>query len=132
MAGYIVIKLGSKISKNRWVVLGVGNLAYVVLLVILDATKIEIDRISTFAVLAALLIIGSASIDLNDSPKVPQIWTYLGEASYSIFLIHEPLRSATTKILQKANLGKYFNTFFAPALLGLITVVVGCLFYSVI
>ncbi|MEG4495760.1 hypothetical protein QUB05_16830 [Microcoleus sp. F10-C6] len=67
------------------VLLGVGNLGYVVLLVIFAANKIEIDRISTFALLAALLIIGSASIDLNDSPKVTQILTYLGEASYSIF-----------------------------------------------
>ncbi|MEG4944830.1 hypothetical protein [Microcoleus sp. F4-D5] len=66
----------------------IESLAYVVLLVILDATKIEIERISTFAVLAAMLIIGSASIDLKGSPKVPQILTCLGEVSYSIFLIH--------------------------------------------
>jgi exopolysaccharide production protein ExoZ len=132
LAGYIVIKFGNKISKNRWILFGVANVGYVVLLVIFATTKLEFDRISTFAVLSALLIIGLASIDLKDSPKIPQILTYLGDASYSIFLLHSPLISATTKLVQKANLGKYFDSFFAPALIALITVVVGCLFYSLI
>jgi exopolysaccharide production protein ExoZ len=132
LAGYIVIKFGSKISKNRWILFGAANLGYIALLILLAATKIEIDRMSTFGVMAALLIIGSASIDLNDSPKVPKILTYLGDASYSIFLLHSPIVSAITKVVQKANLGKYFDSFFAPALVVLITVVLGCLFYSLI
>ena len=79
-----------------------------------------------------MLIVGSASIDLNDSPKVPKILTYLGDASYSIFLLHNPSGSAITKVLQKANLGKYYDGFFAPSLVALIAVVAGCLFYSLI
>jgi peptidoglycan/LPS O-acetylase OafA/YrhL len=94
--------------------------------------NIELDRITTFAVLAALLIIAATSIDLKDSPKIPYLLIFLGDASYSIFLTHGPLISASTKILQKANLGKYFDGFFAPALLALFTVVVGCIFYSLI
>ncbi len=85
----------------------IGNRQFriaIALLVIYATTKIEVDRISIFGVLAALLIIDLASIDINNSPKIPQIWTYLGDASYSIFLTHGPLISATTKILQKANL----------------------------
>lgn len=132
LAGYMVIKFRSKIIQNRWILFGAANLGYLVLLVISATTKLEFDRISTFGVLAALLIVGSAAIDLNDSPKVPKILTYLGDASYSIFLIHSPIVSAITKVLQKANLGKYFDAFFAPALVLLITVVVGCLFYSLI
>ncbi len=132
LAGYIVIKFGPKISKNRWILFGVANLGYVALLMITSANELEIDRMSTFGVLAALLIIGSASIDLNDSPKVPKILTYLGDASYSIFLVHSPIVSAATKVVQKANLGKYYDGFFAPALIVLISVVAGCLFYSLI
>lgn len=132
LAGYVVIKFGTKISKNRWILFGAANLGYVALLILTAVNKLEIDRMSTFGVLAALLIVGSASIDLNDSPKVPKILTYLGDASYSIFLIHSPIVSAITKVLQKANLGKYYDGFFAPALVALITVVVGCLFYSLI
>ncbi|MEG3896745.1 MULTISPECIES: acyltransferase [unclassified Microcoleus] len=132
LAGYTVIKFGSKISKNRWILFGVANLGYLALLIFAAANNIEIERISTFGVLAALLIVGSASIDLNDSPKVPKFLTYLGDASYSIFLIHSPIVSAITKVLQKANLGKYYDGFFAPALVALITVIAGCIFYSLI
>ena len=132
LAGYVVIKFGTKISKNRWILFGVANLGYVALLILTAVNKLEIDRMSTFGVLAALLIVGSASIDLNDSPKVPKILTYLGDASYSIFLIHSPIVSAITKLLQKANLGKYYDGFFAPALVALMAVVAGCLFYSLI
>ena len=109
-----------------------ANLGYAALLMIASANELEIDRMNTFGVLAALLIIGSASIDLNDSPKVPKILTYLGDASYSIFLVHSPIVSAITKVLQKANLGKYYDGFFAPALVALITVFAGCIFYSLI
>jgi peptidoglycan/LPS O-acetylase OafA/YrhL len=83
-------------------------------------------------VLAALLIIAATSIDLKDSPKIPYLLIFLGDASYSIFLTHMPVISAITKILQKANLGKYYDGFFAPALLAVFAVVFGCIFYSLI
>ena len=132
LAGYGVIKYGNKISNYRWVLFGTANLGYAVLAILLAAEVVEVDRINTFAVLAALLIVGASAIDLKDAPKIPQIFTYLGDASYSIFLTHGPLISATTKVLQKANLGRYFDGFFAPALVALITVIAGCIFYSLV
>jgi len=87
-----------------------------------------IDRITTFGVLAVMLIIAATSIDLNDSPKIPYLLIFLADASCSIFLTHNPLISAITKIVQKANLGKYFDGFFAPALLAVFAVVFGCIF----
>ena len=132
LAAYIVIKYNHKIGKYRWILLGIANLGYIILGMLLAWGNIEFERVTTFAVLAALLIIAATSIDLKDSPKIPQIFTYLGDASYSIFLTHDPLISATTKLLQKANLGKYFDSFFAPALVALITVIAGCIFYSLV
>jgi peptidoglycan/LPS O-acetylase OafA/YrhL len=82
--------------------------------------------------LSAMLIIAATSIDLKDSPKIPYILIFLGDASYSIFLTHMPLITAIIKIVQKANLGKYFDGFFAPALLAVFAVVFGCIFYSFI
>jgi exopolysaccharide production protein ExoZ len=83
-------------------------------------------------VLASLLIVAATSIDLKDSPRIPYLLIFLGDASYSIFLLHSPVISATTKIVQKANLGKYFDGFFAPAMVALLAVVIGCIFYSLI
>lgn len=132
LAAYIVIKYNNKIGKYRWILFGIANLGYVILGMLVAWRNIEFERITTFGVLAALLIIAASSIDLKDSPKIPYLLIFLGDASYSIFLTHGPLISATTKILQKANLGKYFDGFFSPALLALFAVVFGCIFYSFI
>jgi len=132
LAAYIVIKYNNKLGKYRWILFGIANLGYVIFSMLVAWSNIELDRITTFAVLAALLIIAATSIDLKDSPKIPYLLIFLGDASYSIFLTHGPLISASTKIVQKANLGKYFDGFFAPALLALFTVVFGCIFYSLI
>jgi peptidoglycan/LPS O-acetylase OafA/YrhL len=132
LAAYVVIKYNNKIGKYRWILFGIANLGYVILGMLVAWRNIEIERITTFGVLAALLIIAATSIDLKDSPKIPYLLIFLGDASYSIFLTHGPLISASTKILQKANLGKYFDGFFAPALLAVFAVVFGCIFYSLI
>jgi peptidoglycan/LPS O-acetylase OafA/YrhL len=131
LAAYIVIKYNNKIGKYRWILFGIANLGYVIF-EILGAWGNIGGRIPTFGVLAALLIIAATSIDLKDSPKIPYLLIFLGDASYSIFLTHIPVISAITKILQNANLGKYFDGFVAPALLAVFAVVFGCIFYSLI
>jgi peptidoglycan/LPS O-acetylase OafA/YrhL len=126
-----VIKYNNKLGKYRWILFGIANLGYVIL-EILGAWGNIGGRIPTFGVLAALLIMAATSIDLKDSPKIPDLLIFLGDASYSIFLTNIPVISAITKILQKANLGKYYDGFFAPALLAVFAVVFGCIFYSLI
>jgi peptidoglycan/LPS O-acetylase OafA/YrhL len=132
LAAYIVIKYNNKLGKYRWILFGITNLGYVILGMLLAWRNIGFGRIPTFGVLAAMLIIAATSIDLKDSPKIPYLLIFLGDASYSIFLTHSPLISAITQILQKANLGKYYDVFFAPALLAVFAVVFGCIFYSLI
>jgi peptidoglycan/LPS O-acetylase OafA/YrhL len=132
LAAYIVIKYNNKIGKYRWILFGIANLGYVILGMLVAWTNLDVGRITSSAVVAALLIIAATSIDLKDSPKIPDLLIFLGDASYSIFLTHGPLIPASTKILQKANLGKYFDNLFSPALLAVFAVVFGCIFYSLI
>ena len=132
IAAYIVIKYKNSIAKYRWILFRIANLGCVILGLLLGLRNIWFERITTFGMLAALLIIAATSIDLKDSPKIPYLLIFLGDASYSIFLTHMPVITAIIKIVQKANLGKYFDGFFAPALLALFTVVFGCIFYSLI
>jgi peptidoglycan/LPS O-acetylase OafA/YrhL len=131
LAAYIVIKYNNKIGKYRWILFGIANLGYI-LGMLAAWGNIWLGRIHTFGVLAALLIIAATSIDLKDSPKIPYLLILLGDASYSIYLTHLPVISAITLIMQKANLGKYFDSFFAPALVALIAVIAGCIFYSLV
>ena len=132
LAAYIVIKYNNNIGKYRWILFGIANLGYVILGMLAAWGNIGFGRITTFGVLAALLIIAATSIDLKDSPKIPDLLIFLGDASYSIFLTHVPVISAITKIVQKVNLEKYFDGFFAPALVAVFAVVFGCIFYSLI
>jgi exopolysaccharide production protein ExoZ len=129
LAAYIMIKYNNKLGKYRWIFFGIANLGYVILGILVAWRNLEFERITTFGVLAALLIIAATSIDIKDSPKIPYFLMFLVDASYSIFLTHGPMISASTKILQKANLGKYFDNLFAPALLAVFAVVFGCIFY---
>jgi len=131
LAAYIVIKYNNKIGKYRWILFGIANLGYILGMLAVWG-NIWVGRIHTFGVLAALLIIAAISIDLKDSPKIPYLLILLGDASYSIYLTHLPVISAITIIMQKANLGKYFDSFFAPALVALIAVIAGCIFYSLV
>ncbi|MBE9161228.1 acyltransferase [Tychonema sp. LEGE 06208] len=132
LAAYIVIKYNNSIGKYRWILFGIGNLGYVIVGVLAAWGNIWFSRILSFGMLATLLIIAITLIDLKDSPKIPDLLIFLGDASYSIFLTHFPVISAITKIVQKANLGKYFDGFFAPALVAVFAVVFGCIFYSLI
>ncbi len=135
LAGYITIKFQRQISKYRWTLFGIANLGYVYLTVFLVTNNIEkmnMDGVSTFGVLSGVLVLSSASIDLNDKLKIPESLIYLGDASYSIYLTHGPLLSAATKILEKMNLEKYFDNIFAPSLLASIAIVIGCIFHSFI
>jgi peptidoglycan/LPS O-acetylase OafA/YrhL len=131
LAAYIVIKYNNKIGKYRWILFGIANLGYI-LGMLATWGNIGFGRIHTFGLLAALLIIAATSIDLKDSPKIPYLLIFLGDASYSIYLTHMPVITAITKIMQNANLGKYFDGFFAPALLAVFAVIFGCIFYSLI
>ena len=132
MAGYIVIKYNNSIGKYRWILFGIANLGGVILGLLVGLANIWFARLPSFGMLAALLIIAATLIDLKDSPKIPALLIFLGDASYSIFLTHLPVISVIIKIVQKANLGKYFDGFFAPALLAVFAVVFGCIFYSLI
>jgi exopolysaccharide production protein ExoZ len=94
-------------------------------------TTILLNRVIFFGIPCFLLVMGAASIDLNKGTEIPAWVNYLGNASYSIYLIHSPIVSAISKIAVKLG----WNDSAWQALgVGLMTTVialgVSCLFYS--
>jgi exopolysaccharide production protein ExoZ len=71
-------------------------------------------------------------IQFSGELKVAKILLYLGNASYSIYLTQGPVISAIAKFIHKANLEKYFDGFFAPTLVALIAIAIGCIFHSLV
>jgi len=59
--------------------------------------------IAVFSAASALLVLGGASLDLAKSYAPPQWMLFLGAASYSVYLVHFPVISATCKLLAPVN-----------------------------
>jgi len=92
---------------------------------------ILLNRVVFFGIPCFLLVMGAASLDMTKGIDIPQWLNYLGNASYSIYLIHSPIVSAITKIGVKLGWNNSVWQAFGVNL-GIIVIAVGisCLFYS--
>lgn len=135
LVGYYILKFNK--IKYRWLLFWAANVAGIILAFLICYGGLHSDhpiynRVISFGLIAALLILASASIDLKDSIAIPSIFIYLGDASYSLFLLHGPLVSAITKFVAKANLTRLFDNFLVQSLLFLIVIGMCCIFYSLV
>lgn len=64
--------------------------------------------------------------------KIFRIFLLIGSASYSIYLIHDPLISVLFRIIKKINLGLYLHDIFLFLLITVISVMVGILLHLII
>jgi exopolysaccharide production protein ExoZ len=78
----------------------------------------------TFGVASFLLILGSASLEMNDNIRWPKLLVYLGDASYSIYLTHALAINAAMLVFGKLgfmNSGISLNiTAFLLAIFGIV------------
>jgi exopolysaccharide production protein ExoZ len=90
-----------------------------------------INRVIFFGIPCFLLVIGAAALDMHKATEIPEWMNYLGNASYSIYLVHSPIVSAMTKISVRLGLNNSVWQAFGVNLM-ILTVAVGisCLFYS--
>jgi exopolysaccharide production protein ExoZ len=79
---------------------------------------------------AGLILMGAATLDLKQTVKPPQFLSYLGDASYSIYLTHYPCLSATLKLALVLNLSAVLGHDLTVVVLGVIALAFGCLVYS--
>ena len=89
-----------------------------------------------WAIPFAILILGSVGLEMTKDMKIPSILIYIGNASYSLYLIHGFVVSNVAKIISKINLGLVTShplvTNTVALLIFMITVGVGCAVYSYI
>jgi peptidoglycan/LPS O-acetylase OafA/YrhL/glycosyltransferase involved in cell wall biosynthesis len=91
-----------------------------------------LERVIFYGVPSMLIVLGAASLDLKRSFKLPRIFPYLGDASYSIYLTHYPYLSAAIKLALTINMVDRLGYFPTIGLLIASAIVVGCLTYSLI
>lgn len=67
-------------------------------------TEVLIGRVIFTGIPCLAVVLGAASLDLRRPVAIPDWLAVLGNASYSIYLVHSPVISACTQVLLKLNL----------------------------
>ena len=79
------------------------------------------------------LVLGSVSLEMKNSIKVPDILLYVGNALYSIYLIHGFVINNLTKVLVKLTWLISQNLLLLNILgmcIAIIAIIFGCVVYS--
>jgi peptidoglycan/LPS O-acetylase OafA/YrhL len=83
-----------------------------------------------YGIPSMLIILGAAALDLSKQIRVPNLLLYLGDASYSIYLVHGSVINISTNLIAKMNLQYLFQNDFSSLGIMLLSLVSGCLFHS--
>jgi exopolysaccharide production protein ExoZ len=92
----------------------------------------HIYDVFAFGIPASLMIFGASTIDINKMNKIPRTFTYLGDASYSIYLTHFVAVTALMIIFSKLNLFSRFGYSLPILGVGFSSVVFGCMVFNYI
>lgn len=84
-----------------------------------------------YCVFAMIFMLGISEKDKKDR-KVPKVFSFLGDASYSIYIAHGPFLQFYILILKKLDLIGSLGNFFSMLIVILLTVISSCLIYVVI
>ena len=87
-------------------------------------------RILSYGLPSFLIIVGSVALELENRLTVPWLMTYLGNASYSIYLIHYPLLSLASKLVLKLHIVSLLGPLPSVILMIVTVTVAGCCCYS--
>ncbi|MGI8279811.1 acyltransferase family protein [Bacillus mycoides] len=131
VAAYLVKRFNNRLG---WLVLIVGITGFLLSWLSIQYGvfgKFTIARILGFGLSSALIIGGSAAIDLRWS-NLPRsnVLFYLGDASYSIYLIHFPVFRVLGKIFSVANIYNTLGLWLSTTVILIITIIIGCLFHT--
>ncbi len=92
---------------------------------------IELPPVISF-IPSMFLVIGSVSLEMKNSIKVPDVLLYVGKALYSIYLMHGFVINNLTKLLVKLNWLITQNLLLLNILgmcIAIITIIFGCVVY---
>lgn len=100
---------------------------------IMDVSKLlQMNRFLFYGIPVVLIIYGIASYEIDHRLKCFQPLVYLGNASYSVFLVHLPVISILDKIFTKIGIYGRIGYFAGTVIIFVLAVSSGCLFYELI
>ncbi len=136
--GVFIVLLVNRIPRN-WVypILIGGILLFIVsallnnsdLTVVSSSSNQALNRVLLFGFPSFLVILALVKMELSKTVKMPDLFLQLGDASYSIYLIHLPIVAAFFKVLAKFNINNSVVLFLLTCLLFIIICVAGIFIY---
>ncbi|NGM81187.1 acyltransferase [Paenibacillus sp. 7124] len=89
-----------------------------------------LSRVLLYGVPSLFILLGMVSMDTQGKIKNLKILTYLGDASYSIYLVHTLVLSLTSKVFMRLSVYETLSLPVATTLCVLISVLAGFIFHS--
>ena len=83
------------------------------------------------SIASVFLLIGLASIDFKKELTIPRFAKYLGDASFSIYLIHKVALSVICRILSLSSFF-FIHYIVAAIIITVFSIIAGCIVYSII
>jgi peptidoglycan/LPS O-acetylase OafA/YrhL len=101
----IVTKIPARIGAG---LIAMGSIMLIVSSIVNNAGIVlfenDFNRVVLFGIPAFMLIVGVVSYEINFKIKTHNIFLRLGEASYSLYLMHLPVLAAFVKLYPKLNI----------------------------
>ena len=88
-----------------------------------------LNRVLLFGFPSFLIILSLVKLELSRTIKMHNIFLHLGDASYSIYLIHLPVVAAFFKVVAKFNINNYAVLLFLSCILFVIVHAPGFFIY---
>jgi len=126
LSAYLVSR--NTLPRNRLFLI-LGILLFILFGICDNYNLINVSNKIVYGIPSMLIILGASSLDISKSVKVPPLFLYLGDASYSIYLVHYPCLSSLIKVATVVNLGHLIGYFSTISLIIIITLGVGLISY---
>ncbi|MBD2036618.1 glycosyltransferase [Leptolyngbya sp. FACHB-321] len=127
LAAYVVLQKQLKASNTFLLLLGTA--CFVAFGVAQTERSFPFNPIVIYGISSTLIVIGAATLEVQRSRPFVRLFSFLGDASYSIYLTHYPCLSALLKLTIAAQLISIIGYSATISLLLLTTLSVGCLTY---
>ncbi|MTF38874.1 acyltransferase family protein [Cyanobacterium aponinum] len=93
------------------------------------------DRIVTLVwqgIMVSLLFLVCTTVETKNNYQQPYVLTFLGDASYSVFLFHYPLLLGISKVIFALGVYKLMGSFFAMLTITILSIALSSLFFVLI
>ncbi|WML38710.1 acyltransferase [Neobacillus sp. OS1-2] len=133
LSGVLIAHLVLKnYTKNGLVFIVLGLCGAVVAWINKSYSFVELHRVIEYGLPFAFIIYGAVSYEIERQTNPSKLFVYLGDASYSIYLIHYPMLSVVNKLFLAVNVYSIIGPFLAATIMIISTIIAGCTFHSLI